>query len=849
MIMQTIDLGIGGMTCAACAARVERALTKLEGVASARVNVAGERARVEYDPERVRAPDIAAAVSNAGYTPAVEEIEFPVRGMTCASCVGRVERTLARIPGVVEARVNLASESARVRYFPAATGLEPFRRAIADAGYEVPAQAAGEGDASGEAQREREIARMRRELIAGTVLSIPLAVLAMGMYYAPFYGWLASLGLTEPLLNLLLFALATPVLIWPGRRFFVAGWKAYRHWSPDMNSLVMTGTGAAYLYSLVVTFAPQLLPENARHTYYEAAAVVITLVFLGKFLEALAKGRASDAIRKLLGLKARTARVLRDGKEEEVPIDAVRAGDTVLVRPGEKIPVDGTVTGGASYVDESMVTGEPVPVAKQPGDKVIGATINQNGAFRFRAEAVGADTVLAQIIRLVQGAQSAKLPIQSLADRVVAVFTPIVLGIAALTAAVWLMFGPAPALTFALVNAVAVLVIACPCAMGLATPAAVMVGTGRAAELGVLFRRGEALETLSRVKAVALDKTGTLTRGKPELTDLAVAGGFDESQVRALVAAAEAPSEHPVAQAIVRAARERGLEIAPAEGFEAVPGFGVQATVNGRRVHVGADRYMVKLGLEVSAFADAAKRLADEGKTPLYAAIDGRLAAALAVSDPIKPGAREAMAALHAMGLKIVMITGDNRHTARAIAAQLGIDQVLAEVLPEGKAQAVVQIQQQVGSTAFVGDGINDAPALAQADVGLAMGSGTDVAIETADITIMNSEAQSIPAALAVARRTLRTIRMNLFWAFFYNVMLIPVAAGALYPVTGWLLNPILAGAAMGLSSVFVLTNSLRLKRIALDLGSRAAGRPQPPLQGGEAKLALQPVFNRIDVH
>jgi Cu+-exporting ATPase len=540
--------------------------------------------------------------------------------------------------------------------------------------------------------------------------------------------------------------------------------------------------------------------------------------------------------------------VLRNGTETEVPIEEVRAGDMVLVRPGEKIPVDGTIASGSSYVDESMITGEPVPVAKQAGDKVIGATINQNGAFRFRAEAVGADTVLAQIIRLVQGAQSAKLPIQSLADRVVAVFTPIVLVIAVLTAAVWLAFGPAPALTFALVNAVAVLVIACPCAMGLATPAAVMVGTGRAAELGVLFRRGEALETLSHVKAVALDKTGTLTRGKPELTDLAVTGGFGETEARALIAAAEAASEHPVAQAIVKAARERGLEIAEAERFDAVPGFGVEATVKGRRVHVGADRYMVKLGLDVGPFAEVARRLADEGKTPLYAAIDGRLAAALAVSDPIKAGAPEAIARLHAMGLQVAMITGDNRHTAQAIARQLGIDHVLAEILPAGKAQAVVQIQQQVGKTAFVGDGINDAPALAQADVGLAMGSGTDVAIETADVTIMNSEAQSIPAALAVARETLRTIRVNLFWAFFYNVILIPVAAGALYPFTGWLLNPVLAGAAMGLSSVFVLTNSLRLKRISLGALPRAAQRlPSAGFAGAQMEVALQPVLSRRD--
>jgi P-type Cu+ transporter len=839
--METLDLGIRGMTCSACAARIERVLNKMQGVIAAHVNLASETAHVQYDAQIAKPHEIAASITQAGYSPVTEEAHFSVRGMTCANCVGRVERALRKLPGVLEARVNLASESAAVRYLPASIGTGEIHRAVVDAGYEVVAQTAASAEASGEAHRQRELAAMRRELFVAILLAIPVTVLAMGPMHPAFLPWLAALGLDEVRLHLILFVLATPIMIWPGRRFFIAGWKAYRHWSPDMNSLVMTGTGAAYLYSLVVTFAPQWLPENARHTYFEAAAVVITLVFLGKFLEAVAKGRASDAVRKLLGLRARTARVLRAGGEEEIPIEAVQRGDVVVVRPGEKIPVDGTILSGSSYVDESMITGEPVPVGKQPGDRVIGATINQHGAFQFRAEAVGAETVLAQIVRLVQNAQSGKLPIQSLVDRVVAVFTPIVLVIAALTVAVWLTFGPAPALTFALVNAVAVLVIACPCAMGLATPAAVMVGTGRAAELGVLFRRGEALESLSRVKAVALDKTGTLTLGRPELTDLVVVQGTDESEVRALVAAAESGSEHPVARAIVKAAHERGIEIPAAERFEAVPGYGVEAEVAGRKVHVGADRYMLRLGLDVQPFADIARRLAEEGKTPLYAALDGRLAAALAVSDPIKPGAREAIGQLHAIGLQVAMITGDNARTAQAIARQLGIDHVLAEVLPEGKAQAVAQIQQQVGRTAFVGDGINDAPALAQADVGLAMGSGTDVAIEAADITIMNSEAQSIPAALTVARRTLRTIRMNLFWAFFYNVMLIPVAAGVLYPATGLLLNPVLAGAAMGLSSVFVLGNSLRLKRIAL----RALPRAVEALQGPREAmgLALQPAL------
>ena len=574
----------------------------------------------------------------------------------------------------------------------------------------------------------------------------------------------------------------------------------------------MIGTSAAYFYSLAVTLVPSLFPLEAQHVYFEAAAVVITLILLGKYFEALAKGRTSEAMKKLLGLQAKMARVLRGKEELEIPVDEVLPNDVIAVRPGEKIPVDGEVLSGNSFVDESMITGEPIPVSKTEGAKVVGGTLNGNGVFTFKATAVGADTVLSQIIKLVESAQGSKPAIQGLADRVVAVFTPIVLVIAALTALVWIFFGGDNAITFALVNTVAVLIIACPCAMGLATPTSIMVGTGKAAEMGVLFRKGEALQTLQEAKVVALDKTGTLTKGKPELTDFKVQAGFNEAELLSLVASVEKQSEHPVAQAIVKSATSRGSTLSEVSEFEAIPGFGVSAKVNGKLVQVGADRYMTKLGLDVSSFAAEAARLGDEGKTPLYAAVDNKLAAIIAVADPIKESTPEAINALHKQGFKVAMITGDNKRTANAIAKQLGIDEVLAEVLPDGKSQAVTQLQSKGYKVAFVGDGINDAPALAQADVGLAIGTGTDIAIETADVILMSGDLRGVPNAIALSRATLRNIKLNLFWAFAYNVLLIPVAAGVLYPLNGWLLSPVLAGAAMGLSSVFVLTNALRLR-------------------------------------
>ncbi|WP_027893321.1 heavy metal translocating P-type ATPase [Calidithermus chliarophilus] len=811
-----LHIGVTGMTCAACVNRVERGLKKVEGVELASVNLATESASVVYDPATTTPQALVEKIKEVGYTPVVAEAEFGVTGMTCAACVGRVERALKKLDGVLEANVNLATERATVKFLPASTGLAQFKRAIRDAGYGVLEAGVGQDRADLEREaRAREIASLRRSVLISAVFALPLLLIAMlPMLFPAVEEWLmATFGHgVMSTLNWVMLALATPVQFGPGLRFYRHGWKSLRSLSPDMNSLVMIGTSAAYFYSLGVVLFPGVFPPQARHAYFEAAGVVITLILLGKYLEAIAKGRTSEAMKRLLSLQAKTARIVESAGEREIPVDEVLPGDVIAVRPGEKVPVDGVVLSGQSYVDESMITGEPLPVLKSEGAKVIGGTVNQNGAFTFRATAVGADTVLAQIIKLVETAQGSKPPIQGLADRVVAVFTPVVLGIAALTALTWLLLGGENALTLALVNTVAVLIIACPCAMGLATPVSIMVGTGKAAEMGVLFRKGEALQTLQQAQVIALDKTGTLTKGKPELTDLRTLEGFEEAEVLRLIASLEQKSEHPIARAVVKEARARGLELLEPQDFEALPGFGVSGQVAIYRVDVGADRYMAQLGVDVSPFAAEAQRLADEGKTPLYAAVGGKLAAVVAVSDPVKEGTPEAIAALHRQGFKVAMITGDNRRTARSIARQLGIDEVLAEVLPEGKADAVKQLQGKGYRVAFVGDGINDAPALAQADVGLAIGTGTDVAIETADVILMSGDLRGVPNAIALSRATLRNIKLNLFWAFAYNVVLIPVAAGVLYPLNGWLLSPVLAGAAMGLSSVFVLSNALRLR-------------------------------------
>jgi P-type Cu+ transporter len=834
----TLEIGVGGMTCAACASRVERGLKKLDGVENASVNLATERATVSYDPKIISPNAILDSIHEVGYEPRIANLELGVTGMTCAACVNRVEKALSKVPGVLSASVNLATERATVQYIPDSASQTQFKTAIRNAGYDVLEAQVGKDRSDVEREaREAEIAILKRDLIFATVFGVPLLLLAMiPMLWMPAMMFLEGIAPAR-VWDWLMLALATPVYFGPGRRFLTHGWKALISGTPDMNSLVMLGTSAAFWYSsavvLLETFVPGVIPENGRSVYFEAAGVVIALILLGKYLEAIAKGRTSQAMKKLLGLQAKTARVVRNGIELELPIDEVLANDLVSVRPGEKIPVDGTVISGSSYIDESMITGEPIPVIKTSGSSVVGSTLNTTGALSFKATAVGADTVLAQIIRLVETAQGSKSPIQGLADRVVAVFTPIVLGIAGLTFVLWMIFGGNSALSFAVVNTVAVLIIACPCAMGLATPTSIMVGTGKAAEMGVLFRKGDALEALQGIQTIALDKTGTLTRGKPELTDFINSSDVADTELLRLIASVENLSEHPMAQAIVNATKQKGMTLEDATDFEANPGFGVSARVLGKLVQIGADRYMTQLGLDVNEFSSDAVRLGDQGKSPLYAAIDSKLGAILAVADPIKDGSKAALEALHQMGIKVVMITGDNQRTARAVAAQLGIDEVLSEVLPDGKANAIQQLQTGGMKVAFVGDGINDAPALAQADVGLAIGTGTDIAIETADVILMSGDLRGVPNAVALSRATIRNIQFNLFWAFAYNIVLIPVAAGALYPIFGWLLNPVLAGAAMGFSSVFVLTNALRLRGFKAPLIERVV----PTLQARLVKV------------
>lgn len=808
----SLSLPIEGMNCASCVGRVEAALSQVPGVNHVAVNLATERAdlRLEGNVETSR---LVEAVHKVGYVVVVSTTELVIEGMGCASCVGKVERALKALPGVTEAVVNFATERAMVK---GVVGTHLLTEAIQKLGYKARVIENGENNHhSSTSLKQAELATLKRDLLIAATLAAPVFAIEMGSHLiSGIHHWvMQNIGTTWSWY--IQFLLTTLVLLFPGRRFYLKGFPALGRLSPDMNSLVAVGTLAAYSYSVVATFAPNLLPSGTVNVYYEAAAVIVALVLLGRYLEAQAKGRTSQAIQRLVGLQAKVARVRRNGAFTDIPLDQVVTGDIVEVRPGAQVPVDGEVLEGQSYVDESMLTGEPIPVEKSAGSLVFGGTVNQKGSFRFQAHAVGSQTMLAQIIRLVEQAQGSKLPIQALVDKVTLWFVPAVMGTAALTFLLWFFLGPPPALTFALVNAVAVVIIACPCAMGLATPTSIMVGTGRGAELGILFRKGEALQLLKDAQVVAFDKTGTLTQGHPVLTDLQVLEGFTRADVLQSTAAVESRSEHPIARAIVAASQAEQLPQLEPSDFESITGMGVRAIVDEVKVEVGADRFMTELGLDMNVFASAANQLAKEGKSPLYVAIGGRLAAVLAVADPIKTSTPDAIAALHKLGLKVAVITGDNQGTAQAIASQLGIDEVVAEVLPEGKVEAVQQLQKSYGKVAFVGDGINDAPALASADVGLAIGTGTDVAIESADVVLMSGSLQAVPTAIALSKATIGNIRQNLFWAFAYNTALIPIAAGILYPTHGLLLSPMFAAGAMATSSVFVLANALRLRRFS----------------------------------
>ena len=807
-----ISLPITGMTCVNCAMTIEKGLAETPGIEKAVVNFGSEKASVAFDPNKVSLSKIKETVSGLGYEVATKKSIYPVMGMMCATCVAHVEEALKSVPGVVSAGVNLGSEKATVEYLEG-TSYNDLKKAVADAGYELGKELAALEDVSETSQRE--VRKIRNRFIIAAILTVPIVIM---MLTPAFTG-----------MEYLLWALATPVQFWAGWRFYKGAWGALKHRTTDMNTLITVGTSAAYIYSVIAVLFPKLFTSNGltASVYFDTSSAIITLILLGRYLEARAKGQTSEAIKKLIGLQPKTAIVIRDGQEKQISIEEVLTGDMVLVKPGERVPVDGILREGYSSLDESMITGESIPVEKKSGDEVIGATINKTGSFRFEATKIGKDTTLARIVRLVEEAQGSKAPVQKLADVIASYFVPIVIGIAIITFLVWFFAGPSPSLTYAFLNFVAVLVIACPCALGLATPTAIIVGTGKGAEHGILIRSADALERAHKINAVLLDKTGTLTQGKPAVTDIIVMTSYIKEELLRLAASAEKNSEHSLAEAIVKEAAEKKLALSPASGFNAIPGFGIEAIVDGKKLLLGnlkliQERKLVLDGLEVKA-----NELWFEGKTVMFIGIDGQVAGLIALADTIKPDAITVVRQLHKMGIEVAMVTGDNQRTAEAIAKQAGIDRVFADVLPEHKAGEVKKLQSEGKVVAMVGDGINDAPALAQADVGIAIGTGTDVAMETGDITLIRGELNGIVTAIALSKRTMRTIRQNLFWAFAYNVILIPIAAGVLYfafkngNVPSGLrfilgehgfLNPIMAAAAMALSSITVVTNSLRLR-------------------------------------
>ena len=808
--LERIDLPITGMSCASCAAKVEKGLANVEGVTKATVNFAAEKATVFFHPTQTDVSHLIDKVKDLGYGARVEKVVLPIQGMTCASCVSKVEKALSSVNGVVQAGVNFATERASVEYLPEEVSIRDLKKVVEEAGYQVLEVKEEDIVEKERLAREGELSRLKWKFMMGAMLLAPILVL---MYGASFLErWT---GLSMETNFFIQFLLATPVQFWVGWQFYVGFWKAARHKTSDMNTLIAVGTSAAYLYSLIVTFVPHLIMVKGlmMDVYFDTSAAIIVLILLGRFLEARAKGKTSEAIKKLIGLQPKTARVVRSGNEVDIPVGEVTLGDIVVVRPGEKIPVDGIVREGYSSVDESMVTGESLPVEKKVGDTAIGATINKTGTFKFEATKVGKDTVLAQIIRLVQEAQGSKPPIARMVDVIASYFVPVVISIAIVTFIVWYFFGPHPALTYAFLNFVAVLIIACPCALGLATPTSIMVGTGKGAENGILIRGAEALETAHQLNTIVLDKTGTLTKGEPSVTDIVESEMFTRREILSLAASAEKGSEHPLGEAIVSKAKEEGLGLFEPRDFQAIAGHGIEATIDSKRILLGNLRLMEERKVLLNGLLDRAERLSKEGKTPMFLAVEGKGAGIIAVADTIKENSREAVETLRRLGLEVVMLTGDNERTAKAIAVQIGIDRVLAEVLPEMKAEEVKRLQAQGKKVGMVGDGINDAPALAQADVGIAIGTGTDVAMESSDITLIGGDLKGVVTAIALSKATIRNIKQNLFWAFAYNTILIPVAAGVLFPFFGILLNPIFAAGAMAFSSVTVVSNALRLRR------------------------------------
>jgi Cu+-exporting ATPase len=810
---ERIDLPIVGMNCAACATTVQKSLAGLKGVESANVNLATTQATVLFQPQTVDASDLISRVRKSGYDVGTASVEIPIQGMHCASCVQAIEKALLREKGVVKAVVNLASEKAKVDYIPSLISLSDIKKIIERTGYKalkLPEE--GEWEDFEAIIREKEYKKLRAKFSVGLILGLFIFFGSMPHWFP----WIPEL------LNnfFVLWALATPVQFWIGGQFYRGAWSAFRHRNADMNTLIAVGTSAAYLYSVVATVFPSFFEEGGikPDVYFDTSAMIIVLILLGRLLEARAKGRTSDAIKKLIGLQPKTARVKRNGEDMDIPIEEVIIGDEILVRPGEKIPVDGIILGGKSSVDESMITGESMPVEKTAGDDVIGATINKTGSFRFRATRVGKDTALARIIKLVRDAQGSKAPIQRMADVIASYFVPIVISIAIATFVIWFVFGPKPALTFSLLNFVAVMIVACPCALGLATPTAVMVGTGRGAENGILIKGGESLETAHKIDTIVFDKTGTLTKGEPEVTDVEAGSSFSEGEILKIAASIEKVSEHPLGEAIVKKAEEKKLTLFDPGDFQAIQGKGVMSEIDGKTVLVGSRKLMDEKNIDTREFGDRAEVFAKEGKTAVYVAMENKAAGLVAIADTLKQDAVKALDKLKNESIEVIMLTGDNRNTAQAIAKNAGISRVIAEVLPEDKVEQIKILQAEGKKVAMVGDGINDAPALAQADIGIAIGSGTDVAMEAADITLISDDLTGVVKGIALSRQTITVIKQNLFWAFFYNTLGIPIAAGVLYPFFGILLSPIIASAAMAFSSVSVVSNSLRLRRRRLDV-------------------------------